>query len=66
MAHGAREGVELRFVEPMPGWKDASVAQLCRIFGHLLPGVDPDDDVMTSDVDAWPLEAAGSGFETSI
>lgn len=51
-------GADVRFVAPVPGWKTGSVAQLARLFAFALPGIGDDENLMTTDADAWPLQAA--------
>lgn len=51
-------GAEVRFLSGPAEWEPYAPAQLCRLYAYLLPGIDPDDDLLTTDVDAWPLQAA--------
>lgn len=50
-----REGGQVHHLAPFLGWKDSAVAQISRLFAQWLPGVQPDDELLTSDVDMWPL-----------
>ena len=45
------------YVPAIDGWRTDAVAQLARLCAYLLPGVAPDDDLQTVDVDAWPLQS---------
>lgn len=45
----------VHFISAYPGHRTSTVAQVSRLYAHLLPKVAPDDYLMTSDVDMWPL-----------
>jgi hypothetical protein len=46
---------KVHFLKGVPGLKSTSVAQICRIYSSAIPGLNPDDYLITADVDMFPL-----------
>lgn len=53
----------IHFTGVYPNTRSATVAQVSRLFGHSAPGIKPDDFLLTSDIDMWPVGDWVGGVE---
>lgn len=51
-------GAEVSFVQAIEGYRTANMAQVSRMYAFASHSAMPDDYVLTSDVDMWPLAPA--------
>jgi len=55
LAHLRSAGARIAWAPAHPRERTATVAQVTRLFAALLPGVASTDQLLTTDVDTWPL-----------
>jgi hypothetical protein len=50
-----RKHARVQFIHGIPGYKDSTIVQTCRVIASAIPWLTDDDYILTSDVDMLPL-----------